>query len=70
MVDPQRQLTAGIGLLLMAALSGFGLIVVVEGLVTPGEASQTATDIMASEGLFRAGIVSVFGVIALDVVVA
>lgn len=63
-------LTAGTGLLLMAALSGFGLIIVVEGLVTPGDAAQTATDILASEGLFRAGIVSVFGVIALDVVVA
>ncbi|QBI18503.1 DUF4386 domain-containing protein [Egibacter rhizosphaerae] len=63
-------LTAGAGLLLMAALSGFGLIIVVEGLVTPGDATQTTIDILASEGLFRAGIVSVFGVIALDVVVA
>lgn len=73
--DPNRairnaSLTAGIGLLFMTALSGFGFFVAVEGLVTEGNATQTATDIAASEGLFRLGIVSLFLVIALDVVVA
>lgn len=62
--------TAGIGLLLMAALAGFGNFVAVEGLVTPGDAARTATDITASEGLFRFGIATLFAVVALDVVVA
>lgn len=62
--------TAGAGLLLMAALAGFGNFVAVEGLVTPGNAAQTAADIMSSEGLFRLGIASLFLVTALDVVVA
>lgn len=63
-------ITAGAGLLLMSALAGFGNFVAVEGLVTQGNAAQTATDIMASEGLFRLGIASLFLVVALDVVVA
>lgn len=63
-------LTAGVGLLLMSALAGFGYFAAVEGLVTPGDAAQTARDITASEGLFRLGIVSLFLVIVLDVVVA
>jgi hypothetical protein len=73
--DPDRairnaSLTAGVGLLLMSVLAGFGYFAAVEGLVTPGDAAQTARDISASEGLFRLGIVSLFLVIALDVVVA
>lgn len=69
---PVRQagITAGVGILLMSALSGFGIFVALEGLVTQGDAAQTATDIMGSEGLFRFGIVSLFLVVALDVVVA
>jgi hypothetical protein len=63
-------ITAGAGILLMSALAGFGIFVAVEGLVTPGNAAQTAQDITGSEGLFRAGIASLFGVIVLDVVVA
>jgi hypothetical protein len=63
-------LTAGVGLLLMSALAGFGNFVALRGLVTEGNAAQTATDIMASDGLFRLGIVSLFLVVALDVVVA
>lgn len=63
-------ITAGVGLLLMSALAGFGNFVAVERLVTWGNAAQTATDIIASEGLFRFGIASLFLVIALDVVVA
>jgi hypothetical protein len=63
-------LTAGIGLLLMAALSGFGYFVAVKGLVTPGDAARTATDIKGSETLFRSGIVSLFVVVVLDVIVA
>src|SRR4051812_44751226 len=62
-------ITAGVGILLIAVLSGFGKFVAVDGLVTPEDAAQTATDIMASQGLFRLGIVSPFVVVALDVVV-
>jgi hypothetical protein len=73
--DPNRavrnaSLTAGVGLLLMSVLAGFGYFAVVEGLVTPGDAAQTARDITASEGLFRFGIATLFLVVALDVVVA
>jgi hypothetical protein len=73
--DPNRAirnagLIAGVGLLLMSALAGFGYFAAVEGLVTPGDAARTARDVTASEGLFRIGIVSLFLVIALDVVVA
>ncbi len=54
----------------MSALAPFGMFVAVEGLVTQGDAARTATDIMASEALFRLGIASLFLVVALDVVVA
>src|SRR3712207_2574029 len=63
-------ITAGVGVLLLAALAGFGNSVAVEGLVTPGGAGRTAQDVVASEGLFRLGIASVLAVVALDVVVA
>lgn len=42
-------ITAGVGLLLMSALSGFGNFVAVVGLVTQRDAAQTAKDITASE---------------------
>jgi hypothetical protein len=60
----------GVGLLLMAALAGFGNFAAIEGLVTWGDAEKTAQDIGASEGLFRAGVASMFLVVLLDVVVA
>ncbi|MDX6323436.1 MAG: hypothetical protein QOF52_3294 [Propionibacteriaceae bacterium] len=62
--------TAGVGLLLMSALAGFGKFVALDGLVTEGNATQTAQNIQASEGLFRLGIASLILVIALDVVIA
>jgi Domain of unknown function (DUF4386) len=61
---------AGVAILLMAVLAGFGTFVALQGLVTAGNAAQTAKDITESVGLFRAGIASLFLVIALDVVVA
>ena len=61
---------AGVGLLLMSALAALGKVVVLDGLVTPGDAARTAEDIMASDGLFRLSILCMFLVIALDVVVA
>lgn len=61
---------AGTGLLLMAVLGVFSNFVVLEGLVTQGDATQTANDIMNSEVMFRFGIVSLFVVAVLDVVMA
>jgi hypothetical protein len=63
-------ITAGVALLLMSVVAIFGKVVAVDGLVTEGDAARTATDIMASQGLFRLGIASLVVVIALDVVVA
>jgi hypothetical protein len=63
-------MTAGVALLLMSALAGFAKFVALDGLVTSGDATRTATDIADSDGLFRLGIVSMFLVIVLDVVVA
>ena len=66
----KASLIAGVALLLMAALAGFGYNFAIHGLITPGNAARTAQDIMAHQGLFRAGIASLFLVIALDVVAA
>ena len=63
-------LIGGVALLLMAALAGFGYNVAIHGLITTGNAARTAQDIMAHQGLFRAGIACLFLVIALDVVAA
>jgi hypothetical protein len=70
--DPNRSirhasLTAGIALLLMAALAAFGYFVAVKGLVTPGDPAQTAKNITESNGLFRFGIASLYLVIPLDI---
>jgi hypothetical protein len=46
----------------------FGEFFVRSSLVVPGDAATTATNIMASEGLFRAGIASMLIVFILDVV--
>ena len=63
-------ITAGVALLLMSMVAIFGNVIVVDGLVTQGNATQTAGDIVASLGLFRLGIASLVLVVALDVVVA
>ena len=72
--DPNRSirnasLTAGIALLLLSALAAFGYVVVVKGMVTPGDPAQTAKDITESSGLFRLGIASLYVVIPLDIIV-
>jgi hypothetical protein len=66
----RASITAGVGILLMSVLAVFGNFAAVAGLVTPGDAARTATDITESEGVFRFGILSLLVVIALDVVVA
>jgi Domain of unknown function (DUF4386) len=63
-------LTAGVAILLLAALATFGTFVAVQRFITPGDASQTAEDVIGSANLFRLGIVSLLLVVALDVVVA
>jgi Domain of unknown function (DUF4386) len=62
-------LLAGVGLLVMSALSAFGYLIAVKGHFTPGNPSRTAKQIMGSEGTFQLGVFSLFLVAALDVVV-
>ena len=66
----RASLTAGVGLMLMSVLAAFGNLMVVQGLVTPGDAAQTAKDIAASDGMFRFGVTSMYLVVVLDVVIA
>jgi hypothetical protein len=66
----RASLTAGIALALIIVLAPFGVFGAVGGLVTAGDASRTAQDILGSEGLFRWGIASLILVVILDVVVA
>ena len=61
---------AGAALLLTAITGAVGNVVVVQGLVTPGDAAATAGDIMASDGLFRLGLVALYLAVVCDVVVA
>jgi hypothetical protein len=63
-------LIAGAALMVMAALAGFGNIVVLQGLVTPGDAAKTAGDVMRSDAVFRFGVASLYLVVVLDVVIA
>ena len=49
---------AGFLLLLIAVIAPFSMLYVPSVLVAPGDAATTANNIMASEGLFRMGIVS------------
>jgi hypothetical protein len=56
--------------LLVAVLSALAVLVVVDGLITPGDAARTATDIMAAEGTFRLAVVGLYLVVVLDIVAA
>jgi hypothetical protein len=61
---------AGFGLLLMFILAIFANFFVLEGLIVPGDAATTASNIMANEMLFRCGIISFIIVLILDLLVA
>lgn len=61
---------AGFGLLIMAFLGIFANFFVFTDLIIPGDAAATANNIIASEGLFRVGIISFIIVLLCDVVVA
>lgn len=63
-------LVAGAAIMLVALLAGFGNVVVVQHLVTAGDASLTAHDVTASVGLFRLGVASLYLAALLDIVVA
>ncbi|WP_436933652.1 DUF4386 domain-containing protein [Halovenus marina] len=63
-------LTAGIALLVMTPLAVFANFAVLESLVTPGNAAQTATEILDTEGTFRLATASLFVVAVLDLIVA
>ena len=63
-------LIAGLGLLVIALLAPFAHFGVLQALVVPADATATVNNIIASEGLFRAGIAAFLIVIMLDVVVA
>jgi hypothetical protein len=66
----RASLTAGLGLALMTVLAAFGVFGATQSLVTPGDATRTAQDILNSPGLFRSGIACLIVVVILDVVVA
>lgn len=63
-------LVAGVGILLVAVLAAVVNFLVIDGLVTEGDAKRTAADVLASEGLFRLGIAALVLVVILDIVVA
>lgn len=63
-------LIAGVGLLAMIGPALFGAFVVVDGLVTPGDATATAVAIQENAVTFRLGIVALLAVAILDVIVA
>ena len=54
----------------MAILTPYAHFVVLDGLVTPGDAARTVADIAGSEGLFRLGVASLAVVAVLDVIIA
>ncbi|MCU1676466.1 MAG: hypothetical protein JWM93_1224 [Frankiales bacterium] len=63
-------LVAGRGLLALTVLAVLGNFGVVQRLVTDGDATRTANDILAAEATFVLGITALFVVVMLDIVVA
>lgn len=63
-------LVAGVGLLAMAVLGGAANFGAIEPLVAEGDAGLTASQVLASEGLFRAATAGMFVMALLDVLVA
>ena len=60
---------AGFLILLIAVLSPFSILYLPSTLIVPGDAAATASNVMASDGLFRLGIVVDSVVILLEIVV-
>ena len=63
-------IVAGLGLLVMTIFAIFAQVFVIQGLIVPGDAAATASNILANEMLFRLGIFSFMIVIICDVLVA
>jgi hypothetical protein len=61
---------AGVAYLTTFVLAIFANFVVREGLIEPGDAAATATNIVDNEGLFRLGLVSFMVVFVADLVIA
>ncbi len=66
----QSAVIAGVGLLLMAVLGPVANFKIIQGLIDPGDVVKTVSNIVASEGLFRLGIVLFLIVALLDIIVA
>ena len=60
---------AGAALLLIVAAAVPAYFVVIEGMITPGDAAATATEITSNEATFRLGVLAWMATAALDVVV-
>jgi hypothetical protein len=63
-------MVAGAAVMLMSPLAGFAKLMVLDGLVTASDPAATAGDSANSDGLFRLGVASLYGVVVLDVVLA
>lgn len=61
---------AGLSLLLMAGTGAFANFVVLEGMITRGDAVTTAAEITGREGTFRLGVLAWLVIVVLDVIVA
>ena len=60
---------AGFLILLIAVLAPFSILYIPSTFIVPGDAAATASNVMASEGLFRLGIVVDSVVVLLEIVV-
>lgn len=63
-------LIAGVALLVIGVLAPFAQFGVLKALVVPGNAAATVSNLVDSEGLFRAGIAAFLVALVLDIVLA
>lgn len=61
---------AGLAIVIMAVTAGFSFGFVLDSLVVPGDAAETAANLMTSQTLFRVGVFGWIVILILDVVVA